>query len=584
MSKNSTSTEDTKDLAKVGLCRTFMASEALLSKHVPCLQRSKETTSAETTAEGKKATNTGRTSGETATNEKTADKTTSKEPSNQRSPEKGKQSGEEADGETKSTRARRMYGPRDMVKVFIPVSICMLIVVVCVRNVEIFKTDHVLPTPYVLYREVEVEPTTKLWQSGLNAAFLMAIIIIVTLLIVGLFYFKCYLKCALFRGKVSSKSLTFTFSVSIRVHYVRNVHAANYCIVFSILVSRAYVTDFSITLNPTERTPYSLILRELDVPVSSVTFLFVLYNMAILAMLCIFWKGPMKVQQVSVYYFMKYIGTDSRVPWFNLWRITLIIISAMVALTIMVILPQWTCWVLLIVLALWDLFAVLTPCGPLKILVEIAEKRGEDLMPALIYTGSVSEGGNSQVSTQKTQTDDENANKPEPGVESLRVPNFAKSQEEEERNIRLGLGDFIFYSLLVGTAAKNGDWTTTMACYVAILTGLGFTLTIDRVANHTDELILEIRQTLNGTTYVLNDLGDAVAMLLDQLYLLLIWTLIFLVPILCISIMLCGIACLLRSTRRPVRYIPHYPHIPIVREDYNSSKVFREAEEDETIE
>ncbi|WKX97903.1 hypothetical protein Q1695_013531 [Nippostrongylus brasiliensis] len=108
--------------------------------------------------------------------------------------------------------------------------------------------------------------------------------------------------------------------------------------------------------------------------------------------------------------------------------------------------------------------------------------------------------------------------------------------------------------------------------------------TIDRVANHTDELILEIRQTLNGTTYVLNDLGDAVAMLLDQLYLLLIWTLIFLVPILCISIMLCGIACLLRSTRRPVRYIPHYPHIPIVREDYNSSKVFREAEEEEIIE
>ncbi|WKX97905.1 hypothetical protein Q1695_013532 [Nippostrongylus brasiliensis] len=392
MSKNSTATEDAKDLAK----------------------RSKETTSTETAAEGKKATNVGPTSGETVTNEKTADKTTSKEPANQRSPEKGKQSGEEADGETKSTRARRMYGPRDMVKVFIPVSICMLIVVVCVRNVEIFKSDHVLPTPYVLYREVEVEPTTKLWQSGLNAAFLMAIIIIVTLLIVGLFYFKCYL------------------------------FLSGY-IMFATFMLLTTVSAFQ----------YYLILRELDVPVSCVTFLFVLYNMAILAMLCIFWKGPMKVQQI-----------------------TLIIISAMVALTIMVILPQWTCWVLLIVLALWDLFAVLTPCGPLKILVEIAEKRGEDLMPALIYTGSMSEGGNSQVSTQKTQTSDENANKPEPGVESLRVPNFAKSQEEEERNIRLGLGDFIFYSLLVGTAAKNGDWTTTMACYVAILTGLGFTLVL----------------------------------------------------------------------------------------------------------
>ncbi|KAE9411724.1 hypothetical protein Angca_007149, partial [Angiostrongylus cantonensis] len=67
-------------------------------------------------------------------------------------------------------------------------------------------------------------------------------------------------------------------------------------------------------------------------------------------------------------------------------KASLILIAVTVTLTIMQILPQWTSWALLVTLALWDLFAVLTPCGPLKLLVETAEERGEDLMPAIIYS------------------------------------------------------------------------------------------------------------------------------------------------------------------------------------------------------
>jgi presenilin 1 len=63
-------------------------------------------------------------------------------------------------------------------------------------------------------------------------------------------------------------------------------------------------------------------------------------------------------------------------------------------------------------------------------------------------------------------------------------PDGADDEDDDEKNtIRLGLGDFIFYSVLVAKAAQH-SYTTFAACCLVILAGLGGTLVLLSVYHH----------------------------------------------------------------------------------------------------
>ena len=50
-----------------------------------------------------------------------------------------------------------------------------------------------------------------------------------------------------------------------------------------------------------------------------------------------------------------------------------------------------------------------------------------------------------------------------------------EEEDEEDKGLKLGLGDFVFYSVLVGRASLY-DWITTVSTLIAVTTGLSFTI------------------------------------------------------------------------------------------------------------
>lgn len=378
------------------------------------------------------------------------------------------------------------YGAEHLVSILIPVTITMALVCAVVQilqNSPIQQESQQSYSRIMPFREASTDTTaTKMGHAVVNAMAFVGVILGFTVVFFLLYKFRCM--------KIIYGWLGFSVVMLLGIS--------------GAALEVALISEFEITTD-------------------WITFIFFTYNFAVVGLMAIFWHAPDIITQgylVAVSVIMAWVLTK---------------------------LPEWTNWSVLTALALYDAFAVLSPCGPLKALVELSQERQEPI-PGLIYEASppsrpVNLSAASQQATHvvpvndppprintpaeewpapggggppldagaQTQTQPTMAN----AASDAAIPAYTSSDEErdleenvmanyasepevataganaysspstmislpdddddEEKGIKLGLGDFVFYSVLIGRAAVYG-FIPIVCCYIAIVTGLCTTL------------------------------------------------------------------------------------------------------------
>ncbi|KAL1541686.1 presenilin-like protein isoform X1 [Salvia divinorum] len=363
----------------------------------------------------------------------------------------------------------------EIIRIVTPVSICMLLVVILVSVLNRGSSlDDGLSFATMATMAYSESSSDSIWDklkgALLNSLVFVAVVTVATFLMVLLFYFKC------------TKFLKYYMGFS------------------SLLVLGFMGGEIAIFL-----------IKASSFPVDCFTFAVALYNFTVVGVMAVF------LSRMAIFVTQAY----------------LVVIGVLVAYWF-TLLPEWTTWGLLVAMSLYDLAAVLLPGGPLRLLVELAMDRDEDI-PALVYEARpvISDAGlgdgvvRRRVWREGRGDFDEDQRLRSDLVPGSSLRTYIYGESESERNIvdaedgralggdselaaplmqhinirmnslenavssenlalegiglgssgaiKLGLGDFIFYSVLVGRAAMY-DFMTVYACYLAVIAGLGITL------------------------------------------------------------------------------------------------------------
>ncbi len=179
---------------------------------------------------------------------------------------------------------------------------------------------------------------------------------------------------------------------------------------------------------------FDVAIMKYHIPIDKPTFYLIVYNFCVVGVVAVFWE-----KGVPKYITQGYLIATAVIL---AWQLTHF--------------DAWTTWTLLFMLALYDLCAVLTPCGPLRALVDLMSEKDSPSMPGLLYEAELPAearrpGGmrGRQAATTPSATPQTTASVPAAARSSGGGENVAPGQSEEGPKIDVPLALARVYNLKI---------------------------------------------------------------------------------------------------------------------------------------
>ncbi|KAL3939812.1 MAG: hypothetical protein SGBAC_005539 [Bacillariaceae sp.] len=214
--------------------------------------------------------------------------------------------------------------------VFAPVCICMIMsaLVVIYINTDATRAagEAALSQSYEVFELQEGNGQQNFLASIGNTLIIIGVICAMTFVVVLLYKFRC-----------------------LKIFY-------GYMILVTTMLLGYFTTNILL-----------IAIRKYNIPVDWPSLIFIMYNFAIVGTLSIFYSKGIPTFVTQGYLICTSVVLAWQLSFFG----------------------TWTAWTLLVALALYDLFAVLTPCGPLRKLAELMSEADAPAIPGLLYEAAL---------------------------------------------------------------------------------------------------------------------------------------------------------------------------------------------------